>query len=98
MEASQKDLEQDEYVSRLLLDVARSLVDDREPVSIEVVVDNGSSTIKLCASPVAVAVLIGAKGQMARALRTILAGSSAKLGRRYALDISEARGSVSGSS
>lgn len=79
--------QQDEYVLRLLREVTRSLVDDKEPIAIEIAQQETFSTIRVRASSAAIAVLVGPKGQMARALRTILAGSGAKIGRRYSIDL-----------
>ncbi len=80
---------QDEYIRQLVLDVARSLVDDQEAISIEVATGETFSTLRVRASPAAIAVLIGTKGQMARALRTLVAGSCAKMGRRFSIDLCE---------
>ena len=79
----------DEHVRRLVLDVVRSLIADEELVTVTLIPGDNFATCEVCASAEAVSVLIGPKGQMARAIRTILAGSGAKMGYRYALDIRE---------
>ena len=79
--------EQDRGLQQLFLELIRSLVKDGEGVSMSLIPNVGFSTLQVRASSESIAVLVGAKGQMARALRTILAGSGAKLGRRYALDL-----------
>lgn len=76
---------QDEYVRSLMIGLIQSLVDG--DVIISIVPSDAFSTLQVRASAEVMSVLIGTKGQMARALRTLLAGSSAKLGRRYALDL-----------
>ena len=76
---------QDEYVRSLMAGLIDSLVDG--DVTVSVMPSDAFSTLEVRASAEVMSVLIGPKGQMARALRTILAGSGAKLGRRYALDM-----------
>ena len=83
------DEQRDEYVRRLVFDVVRSLVSDEELVTVTLIPGVDFATCKVCASAEVVSVLIGPKGQMARAIRTILAGSGVKMGHRYALDIGE---------
>ncbi len=73
----------------LVLDILRSLIDDREVMLVEVTSSEAFSTLSVRASNAAISKFIGSKGQMARAVRTLLAGSSAKLGRRYAIDFVE---------
>ena len=77
--------EQNNYMCSLFRDIVRSLVDDREPVVIEVVPAEGFAALKVRASHAAISMLTGPKGQMARAVRTLLTGSSSKLEKRYAL-------------
>ena len=89
MSALEMDKRQDEYVRHFVLEVTQSLVDDGEHITIDIAAGETFSTLKVRASPAAIFVLIGSKGQMARALRTILAGSGAKMGRRYSLDLCE---------
>ena len=83
------DEQRDEHVRRLVFDLIQSLVADEELVTVTLIPGADFATCKVCASPEAVSVLIGPKGQMARAIRTILAGSGVKMGHRYALDIRE---------
>ena len=79
------DPKQDEYVRSLVAGIIDSLVDGE--ITISITPGDGFSTVEVRASAEIMSVLIGPKGQMARALRTLLAGSGAKLGRRYALDM-----------
>jgi len=79
--------QQDEYIRSFMMSIVRSLVDELEPVSIEVVSSEIFLTLKVRASRTVIATLVGPKGQMARAIRTLLAGTSAKLGRRYAIEL-----------
>lgn len=83
--------QQDEYVRSFVMSMIRSLIEDREQIVIELVPSEAFVTLKVKASTSVISVLVGPKGQMARALRTLLAGSSAKLGRRYAIDLIEER-------
>ncbi len=86
---SDSNAQQDAYMRSFLLDILRSLIDDREVVFVEVTPSEAFSTLRVRASSAAISTFIGSKGQMARAVRTLLAGSSAKLGRRYAIDFVE---------
>ena len=78
---------QDEYVRNLMAGLIESLVNG--DVTLSLVPSEGFTTLEVRASPEILSVLIGTKGQMARALRTLLAGSGAKLGRRYAFNLIE---------
>ena len=89
MAISAGDEQRDEHVRRLVFDVVRSLIADDEVITVTLIPGESFATCRVCASTEAVAVLIGSKGQMARAIRTILAGSGIKMGHRYALDIRE---------
>ena len=80
-------LEHDEYIRSLMTTVVETLVD--ATVAVSLVDADLFSTLEVRAMPEAISVLIGPKGQMARALRTLLAGSSAKLGKRYSLTLIE---------
>ena len=86
MNHSELGAQQDNYMRSFLLEVLRSLVDDREMIFIEVSPAEAFCTLRVRASRAALSIFVGSKGQMARAVRTLLAGSSAKLGRRYAVD------------
>lgn len=79
---------QDRHVQALVLSWVQSLVKDSDEISVTLAHDETFSTVLVKGSDEAISILVGVKGQMARALRTLLAGTSAKLGRRYALDLS----------
>lgn len=79
---------QDRHVQALVLSWVESLVKDSEKVSVTLAHDETFSTVLVKGSEEAISILVGVKGQMARSLRTLLAGASTKLGRRYALDLS----------
>ena len=78
-------VETDEYVRGLMDGLISSLVDGE--VKVTIVPSEAFTTLEVRASSESMSVLIGPKGQMARALRTLLAGSGLKLGRRYSLDM-----------
>ena len=75
----------DDLVRSLVAELVQALVSGE--VIVTVVNSKDLSTLEVRASAASLSVLIGPKGQMARALRTIVAGVSAKMGRRYALDL-----------
>ncbi len=75
---------------RLLLEhIARSLVDDAGQVSVEEVDEDEETVLELKVAENDVGKVIGKQGRTARALRTVLAAVSAKLHRRFTLEILE---------
>jgi predicted RNA-binding protein YlqC (UPF0109 family) len=74
----------------LILDIARSLVDDASAVQVEVVPDHDSTILRLHVAPGDIGKVIGKQGRTARSLRTVLGAASMKLHRRFSLDIVEA--------
>lgn len=78
-------------MQKLVLEIARALVDEPESVSVEVVADpdSTSTVLRLRVSQKDVGKLIGKQGRTARSLRTILGAASMKLHHRFALDILE---------
>lgn len=76
-------------MQRLVLDIARSLCDHPEGVSVESLPDGDSTVLRLRVAPDDIGKVIGRQGRTARSLRTILGGASMKLRQRYTLDIVE---------
>lgn len=73
----------------LVLDIARALVDEPEAVRLDVLVEGGSSVLRLQVSAKDLGKVIGKQGRTARSLRTILGAASMKLKQRFSLDIVE---------
>ena len=74
---------------RLVSDVARSLVDMPETVSVDAVPDGDGTILRLRVAPSDLGKVIGRQGRTARSLRTILSAASMKLKHRFSLDIIE---------
>ncbi len=74
---------------KLISEVARSLVDSPETVSVEPVPDGDGTILRLKVAPTDLGKVIGRQGRTARSLRTILSAASMKLKHRFSLDISE---------
>ena len=81
----------------LVAEIARSLVDQPEMVSVEPIEDDGATLLRLRVAEGDVGKVIGKQGRTARSLRTILSAASMKLHRRFSLDIVEGEGLKSGS-
>ena len=80
---------EDVPAQRLLFELARSLVDNVETVSVEVLDDNGQRTLVVWADADGYGRLIGSQGRTVKAIRTILSASAMKMNRSYSLDIRE---------
>lgn len=76
-------------IQELLTFIARSLVDDPESVAVTPVPDDNTTIYELVVSPDDLGKVIGKDGRTARAMRTLLAATSAKHGRRAVLEILE---------
>lgn len=74
---------------RLTSELARSLVDSPEIVSVEAVPDGDGTILRLRVAPSDLGKVIGRQGRTARSLRTILSAASMKLRHRFSLDIIE---------
>ncbi len=74
---------------RLISEVAKSLVDDPEIVSVESIADGEGTILRLRVAPGDLGKVIGRQGRTARSLRTILGAASMKLRHRFSLDIIE---------
>jgi predicted RNA-binding protein YlqC (UPF0109 family) len=84
--------ENDESMRKLILEIARTLVDDSDAVSVEIHDEGGLITLRLHVANSDTGKIIGKQGRTARSLRTILTAASMKLQRRYSLDIQQERG------
>ena len=76
-------------MKRLISEVARSLVDSPETVSVEAVPDGDGTILRLRVAQSDLGKVIGRQGRTARSLRTILSAASMKLRQRFSLDIIE---------
>jgi len=75
--------------AELISEIARSLVDKPEAVSVKVTPQEGGTALHLIVDPSDVGKVIGKQGRTARSLRTILGAVSVKLHHRYSLEIVE---------
>jgi predicted RNA-binding protein YlqC (UPF0109 family) len=69
--------------------IASSLVDDPEAVEVNVVEEDRAIVIELTVAPDDLGKVIGKEGRTARAIRTLLAATSARMRKRAILDILE---------
>jgi uncharacterized protein len=75
---------------RLLVEeIAKTLVDDPDKVSVTPVEEADETVLELRVGPNDVGKVIGKQGRTARSIRTILSAASMKLKRRYSLEIIE---------
>jgi predicted RNA-binding protein YlqC (UPF0109 family) len=73
----------------LILFIAKALVDSPEEVSVEEIEGNQTSVLELKVAKEDLGKVIGKQGRTARAMRTILSASSAKIKKRTVLEIIE---------
>ena len=76
----------DAEVGQMLSYLLRSLVDRPEELVIVPLADVGGVSFHVQAAADEIGKLIGKNGRTARAVRTILSGNAARLGRRYSVD------------
>jgi uncharacterized protein len=69
--------------------LARRLVDDPEAVRVETVVRDGERVLRLHVAPDDVGKVIGRKGRLARALRSVVRASATRSRERVLLEIVE---------
>ncbi|HEY0264639.1 MAG TPA: KH domain-containing protein [Granulicella sp.] len=74
-------------ITRLIISIAKALVDDPASVAVEAISDNDSTILRLQVAQSDVGKIIGKQGRTARSLRTILSAASMKLNHRFSLDI-----------
>lgn len=78
-----------EQMSDLVGYIARQLVDDPDAVRVTPVENDRNVVFELVVAPGDLGKVIGKDGRTARAMRTLLAATSAKLRKRAVLDILE---------
>lgn len=69
--------------------IARSLVDEPDDVSVEAIDGDRAVILELTVAPGDLGKVIGKDGRTARAMRTLLAATSARMRRRAILEILE---------
>jgi len=67
--------------------MAKSLVDDPGAVTVSEVEGEKASILELRVAPADIGTVIGKYGRIAKAMRTVLAASSGKSGKRVSLEI-----------
>lgn len=78
-----------EDLKEIVAFIAKALVDDPEEVQVEVVEGEKTVVVELTVAPSDLGKVIGKDGRTARALRTLLAATSAKHSKRAVLEILE---------
>ncbi len=78
-----------DQLAELIDYIARALVDDPEEVTVEAVEGDRAIILELSVAPSDLGKVIGKDGRTARAMRTLLAATSARMRRRAILDILE---------
>jgi hypothetical protein len=76
-------------VKELLDEIARSLVDHPDQVSVRAVVGEQVTVFELRVSPSDLGQIIGRQGRTAQAIRVILSAAGMKLKKRFSLEILE---------
>jgi predicted RNA-binding protein YlqC (UPF0109 family) len=76
-------------MKELIKEIAKSLVDNPDEVSVSEVEGDKTSVFELQVAKSDIGKVIGKQGNTARAIRTILSASGTKLGKRYVLEILE---------
>ena len=74
-------------MKQLIEDIAKALVDIPEDVSVQVVEGEQVTVLVLKVAPSDLGKVIGRRGRMAGAIRTILGAAGMKLHRRFTLEI-----------
>ena len=67
--------------------IAKSLVDNPDEVTVNVIEGEKSTILELKVAEVDIGKVIGKQGRIAKAVRTILRASANKTGRKFALEI-----------
>jgi predicted RNA-binding protein YlqC (UPF0109 family) len=73
----------------LIAYIASSLVDDPDSVEVNVVEEDRATVLELTVAPDDLGKVIGKEGRTARAMRTLLSATSARMHKRAILDILE---------
>ncbi len=79
----------EEDMKLLIEQIAKSLVDNPEEVSVNEVQGEKTAVFELQVAKTDIGKVIGKQGKTARAIRTILNGAGTKLGKHYVLEILE---------
>ena len=69
--------------------IAKALVDDPERVSVTEIEGSHTNVLELSVAKRDIGKIIGKQGRNAQAIRIILAAASAKLGKKYIMEIVE---------
>jgi hypothetical protein len=67
--------------------IAKSLVDDPQSVSVQVVEGEKSTILELRVAPEDIGKVIGKHGRIAKAIRTVLQAATVRTGKRTVLEI-----------
>ena len=78
-----------EKLTELVAFIARSLVDNPDKVEVREVTGEQTAVLELKVAPEDLGKIIGKQGKTAKAIRTILSASAAKMRRRAVLEILE---------
>ena len=78
-----------ERLQDLIAYIASSLVDDPDSVEVNVVEEDRALVLELTVAPEDLGKVIGKEGRTARAMRTLLSATSARMRKRAILDILE---------
>ncbi len=78
-----------ENLKELVVFIAKSLVDNPEQVEITEVTGEQTAVLELRVAPEDLGKIIGKQGKTAKAIRTILSASAAKIRKRAVLEILE---------
>jgi predicted RNA-binding protein YlqC (UPF0109 family) len=76
-------------MKELISNIVQALVDHPEMVSVTEVEGQKTSVLKLSVAKSDLGIVIGKKGNTARAIRTLLSAAAGKVKRRYILEIIE---------
>jgi len=76
-------------MTSLVEQIAKSLVDIQDEVSVAVVEGEKTSVFELRVAKSDIGKVIGKQGNTARAIRTLLSAAGTKLGKRFVLEILE---------
>ncbi len=76
-------------ICELVVQIAKSLVDEPAQVSVEAVDEDGTTVLELQVAPGDLGKIIGKQGRTARAFRTLLGAIGAKSDREFELEILE---------
>ena len=80
---------EDLSIKRLVLEIARSLVQNEDSVTVDIAELDGLHTLRVRTDNDGLGRLVGNQGRTVRAIRTILSAASMKLQCTYGLDIQE---------